>query len=78
MAERLRAAGLWVELGAEGASLKSQLRRADRFGAGSVLIIGEDELKKGRAGWKDMKDGSSGEVDLEGVFELFSKGKGRG
>jgi histidyl-tRNA synthetase len=74
MAERLRAGGLWVELGAEGTSLKSQLRRADRFGAGRVLIIGQDELNKGKVGWKDMKDGSSGEVDMEGVLGLFAKG----
>lgn len=72
-AEMLRSEGLWVELGTEGASLKSQLRRADRFGAERVIIIGEDELRKGKVSWKDMKNGSSGEVDMDGVSEFFAK-----
>ena len=40
--------------GAGGASLKSQMRNADRHGAKVVVIIGEDELKKGEAVLRNM------------------------
>lgn len=72
-ASRLRAGGLWVELGYEGGSLRSQMRRADRLGAEFLFIIGEDELKKGSAGWKNLKDGSTGEVALEEVGNFYKK-----
>ena len=64
LAGGLRAEGLWAELGYSGASLKSQLRRADRIGAAIALILGEEELGKGALKWKDLKDGSSGETTI--------------
>ncbi|MEJ2191801.1 MAG: histidine--tRNA ligase [Nitrospirota bacterium] len=71
MAQALRGQGVWVETGYEGASLKSQLRRADRFGAGLVFIIGEDELARGQVGWKDMARGTSGEVPMGEALRFF-------
>ncbi len=65
MAVSLRRKGIWTEIGYGGASLKSQLRKADRTGAVYVFIIGEDELRERKAKWKNLKDGSSGEVRLE-------------
>jgi histidyl-tRNA synthetase len=73
MAGRLRAVGLWTELSYGGGSLKSQMRRADRLGAGHVLILGDDELRKGTVAWKNMKDGSSGEVAAGEVCGFFKK-----
>src|SRR5947209_7937743 len=46
---RLRRQGLVVEMEGEAKSLKSQMRRADKLKARSVLIVGDDELQKGRA-----------------------------
>jgi len=57
IAETLRARGIWVESGDPEASLKSQMRRADRLSAAYVFIIGEDELAAGMASWKRMSDG---------------------
>jgi len=71
MAERLRAKGLWVEAGYDGASLRSQLRRADRLSAHYVLIIGDDELSSGKVKWKNLKDGSQGEAEMSGLPEFF-------
>jgi histidyl-tRNA synthetase len=62
LADGMRRDGLWVELGYAGGSLKSQMRRADKFGARAVVIIGEEELKKNRANWKDLRSGESGDV----------------
>lgn len=73
MSVRLRAKGLWVEIGYDGASLKSQLRKADRLSAAYVFIIGEDELLTGSLKWKDMKDGSQGEVAFDKVDEFTDR-----
>jgi histidyl-tRNA synthetase len=72
MAERLRARGLRVEAGYDGASLRSQLRKADRLAARYVLIVGDDELSTGSVKWKNLKDGSQGEVEMSGLSDFFS------
>ena len=54
LARRLRRAGKRVYLDFDARSLKSQMRLADKLGAGSVLIIGEEELKSGTVVVRDM------------------------
>jgi len=71
MASRFRREGVWAELGYGEGSLKSQMRRADRMKAGFVFIIGEDELRKGMLNWKNLGDGSSGEVGFEEAYDFF-------
>jgi histidyl-tRNA synthetase len=58
LAERLRDAlpGLRVETNCGGGSFKSQLKRADRSGARVALIIGEDELARGVATLKPLRE----------------------
>jgi histidyl-tRNA synthetase len=67
LADRMRRDGLWVELGYARGSLKSQMRKADKFEARAVVIIGEDELKKNRVNWKDLRSGESGDVAFSEV-----------
>jgi histidyl-tRNA synthetase len=55
MVHRLRRKGVSVEIEGDARSLKSQMRRADKLRADSVLIIGENELEKGTAILRDMK-----------------------
>jgi histidyl-tRNA synthetase len=76
LADRMRRDGLWVELGYARGSLKSQMRKADKFEARAVVIIGEDELKKNRVNWKDLRSGESGEVGFSEVHG-FIKGRER-
>lgn len=71
MAERFRTEGLWVEVGYEG-SLRSQLRRADKIASHYVFIIGDDELSSGKMQWKNLRDGSQGEVEMTQVDEFVS------
>jgi len=52
---RDRADGLAVEVNLGGGGFKAQLKRADRSGARFALIIGEDELRAGRAGLKPLR-----------------------
>ncbi len=53
---RLRQQGIGVEIEAEARSLKSQMRRADKLKARSVVILGDDELAKGQAVLRDMSN----------------------
>jgi len=59
---RLRQNGLSIELEGEVRSLKSQMRRADKLHASSVLIIGDNELEKGVALLCDMATRQQSEV----------------
>ncbi len=54
--------GISATIDYNGGSLKSQMRKADRFNAEHVLIIGDNELSKGKAILRDMKD--KGQVDI--------------
>lgn len=71
IAEGIRAGGLRVESNYGGTSLKSQLRKADRIGAEYAFIIGDNELKSGRIKWKNLKDGSQGDVSTEKIEEFI-------
>jgi histidyl-tRNA synthetase len=64
---RLRQKGLSVEMEGESRSLKSQMRRADKLKAVSVLIVGDDELAKGKAVWRNMASKQQEEISLDGV-----------
>jgi len=59
------------------ASLKSQLRAADKSGAKVVLIIGEDEISKKQIVLKDMVKKEQAPVKKEDILdELKSRGMG--
>jgi histidyl-tRNA synthetase len=66
--------GLWGELDYEGKSLKSQMRRADKIKARYALILGEEELKKGRAILRNMMDKSQEEIPIDDLLTTL-KGK---
>jgi histidyl-tRNA synthetase len=54
LARKLRTAGRRVYLDFDARSLKSQMRLADKLGAKSVIIIGDEELKAGTVVVRDM------------------------
>ncbi len=54
-----------VEMDYEGKSLKSQMRRADKFRSRFTLIIGEDELQRGNVVLKDMDKGIQEEITID-------------
>ena len=62
LAHRLRAGGVRVEVEHRAASLKSQLKRADKLRARLAVIIGENEVKSGRLILKDLANGTQEEV----------------
>ena len=71
----LQRMGVAVELDYEGKSLKSQMRRADKFRSRFTLIIGEDELGRQTAPLKDMDGGTQSEVALD-AGQILKKVRG--
>ncbi|RLB06381.1 MAG: histidine--tRNA ligase [Deltaproteobacteria bacterium] len=71
IAQGLRKKEIYVEMGYELKSLKSQMRRADKFGAVHVLIIGENELEKGIAILRNMVTKKQSEIALDEVENIL-------
>jgi histidyl-tRNA synthetase len=63
--------GIRAELDYEGKSLKSQMRRADKLKARYVLILGEDELKRGKAALRNMETKSQEEISINKLSEIL-------
>jgi histidyl-tRNA synthetase len=70
---QLHLQGIRAELDYEGKSLKSQMRRADKLKAQYVLILGEDELKKGRAVLRNMENKAQEEIALKDIVNTLKE-----
>jgi len=68
---QLHLQGIQAELDYEGKSLKSQMRRANKLKARYVLIMGEEELKKGRVVLRNMETKSQDEIPIEGIVDTL-------
>jgi histidyl-tRNA synthetase len=71
LATALQRSGVYTEFDYEGKSLKSQLRRADKYRARFVLILGGDELARGAAQLRDMDRSTQEEVVLADFAQRF-------
>lgn len=69
----LRDAGVRAEFDHVGRSFKAQFKYADKIGAKLVAVLGEDELARGEAALKDMRDGSQAAVALDALVETVCK-----
>ncbi len=72
---RLRQKGLAVEMEGEARSLKSQMRRADKLKAVSVLIVGDDELNKGAVAVRDMASKQQEVIKLDELEDRLTARK---
>ena len=70
IAQALREEGIRLEMGHQGKSLKAQLRKADKAKVPLVLILGEEELSRGRVIVKNMVKGEQQEMPLEDLKGL--------
>jgi histidyl-tRNA synthetase len=79
LAQALRAAGIGAEVSFRRSSPGNQMKRADALGARFALVLGDSELKSGRAKLKELATGAQHEVDLtklaEEVQRLLGGGK---
>ncbi len=68
---KLHKEGISAIMDYSNGSLKSQMRKADKFNAAHVLILGEDELAKGVVTLRDMKNKTQVEVPLLEIVGKF-------
>ena len=68
-----RRAGIRAEMDFADRSLKSQMKRANKFGSSHTLIIGEKEMEEGTAQLRDMLDGTQEPVDIRDAGALIRK-----
>lgn len=68
LADRLRGAGLAVELGFSG-NMKKRMARANKANARMAVILGEDEAARGAATLRDLDSGAQEEVPLAALEE---------
>jgi len=67
--QELRKRGLKCEMEYRSLGLKAQMRHADRLNACKVLIVGEDELIKGKGIVRDMVSKEQIEIPLDNVVD---------
>jgi len=72
LAHKIRTSGIKTELG-YGGSLKSQMRKADKSGARYVLIIGEEEIRRGAGILRDMEAKAQEDIELERAVEILKE-----
>ena len=75
LAQSLRDYGCKVELDHQGRSLKSQFKLADKYYAKFVIVIGEDELKKGELCVRDMKTHEQQNIKEDKIFAFINEHK---
>lgn len=73
LAYELRKNGVFIDMDYEDKSLKSQLKRADKLGVKYTIIIGEQELNRGKAKVRDMRKSQEEEMNLEDIKKLAIK-----
>lgn len=67
--KKLRSHGIKIERDYGNKTIKSQMKRADKLGAGYVLILGENELASGDIVIKNMESGEQEQVSFDKIEE---------
>src|SRR5512147_1945348 len=67
----LKFSGVPADTDYAGGSLKSQMKKADRSGSCYTLIIGEQEMKEGKAVLRNMQTKEQDLTALEGIVETL-------
>ncbi|MFQ5774849.1 MAG: histidine--tRNA ligase [Kiloniellaceae bacterium] len=72
LTQRLRRAGLAIDLGF-GGSLAKRMKRADKLGARAAVLLGEDELAQNAATVRDLESGEQELVCLDALTERLAR-----
>jgi histidyl-tRNA synthetase len=72
LTQRLRQAGLFIELGFSG-NLKKRMKRANRLNARVAVILGEDELARNSATVRDLDTGEQELVSLDVLSDRLAR-----
>ncbi len=73
LAQYLRREGVECLMEYKDKGLKSQMSRANKLGATWVLIVGENEVKKGRYQLKNMDTGRQEEWSQKEILDVILK-----
>jgi histidyl-tRNA synthetase len=73
LCNHFRLNGVRTEMDYSGKSLKSQMKRADKFQCSLTLILGEREIREGKAEVRNMRQGTQETVSLDGIEETILK-----
>ena len=68
MLETLRAGGITCDMSFQAASVKSQMRSANKSGAMTAIILGDEEEEKDLVTLKDMVSGDQKEVQINDLI----------
>ncbi len=71
LARELRLDGSSVLYDLGGRSMKAQMKLANKLGAQTVIVLGEDEIKNDEAVLKDMQSGNSETIKLSELSDRF-------
>ena len=69
--DSLRNAGIAAEADYDTKSLKAQMRRAEKLGAKFVVIVGEEEFKRGKVILRDMENSIQKEIELKDIIKAI-------
>ena len=69
----LKSSGIPVDTDYTGASLKSQMKKADKSGAPYTLIIGDQEMQNGQAILRNMQTKEQADIALAAIGEELKK-----
>jgi histidyl-tRNA synthetase len=72
IADRLRRAGIAADLDLMNRGLRAQMKQADRLGARFVLVLGDDEVRRGVAAIREMATGAQDEAALDALPEVLA------
>jgi histidyl-tRNA synthetase len=73
LCNHFRMSGILTEMDYLGKSLKSQMKRADKFQCAYTLILGEKELRERKAELRNMRQGTQETIRLDGIEETILK-----
>ncbi len=66
----LRMLGVKADMGEADKSLKSQMKKANKLKSCFTLILGDNEIKEGKAQLKNMENGTQQQIDLDNFDKL--------
>lgn len=69
----LRRSGIYAEMDYGSRGLRALMKKADRLGSKTTLIVGDEELETGKGILRDMETRVQEEIELDNLVENFKK-----
>ena len=73
--QTLRQRGVACEMELTSRKIKAQMKRANKIGAQTVIIRGDNEIEKGTFVVKNMEEGTQQELELPDLIEMLESNR---